>query len=35
MGRKIRHLPADNHLVEITCQVVQRRFLLRPRIAGP
>ena len=30
MGRKIRHLPGDDHLVEVTCRVVQRRFLLRP-----
>jgi REP element-mobilizing transposase RayT len=30
MGRKLRYLPADNHLVEITCRVIQRRFLLRP-----
>jgi REP element-mobilizing transposase RayT len=30
MGRKLRHLPGDNHLVEVTCRVVQGRFLLRP-----
>jgi len=30
MGRKLRYLPDDNHLVEITCRVIQRRFLLRP-----
>ena len=30
MGHKIRHLPDDNHLVEVTCRVIQRRFLLRP-----
>ena len=30
MGRKLRYLPGDNHLVEVTCRVIQRRFLLRP-----
>ena len=30
MGRKTRYLPDDNHLVEVTCRVIQRRFLLRP-----
>ena len=31
MGRKLRHLsPGDDHLVEITCRVMQWRFLLRP-----
>jgi REP element-mobilizing transposase RayT len=30
MGRKLRYLPDDNHLVEVTCRVIQRRFLLRP-----
>ena len=30
MGRKLRYLPDDNCLVEITCRVIQRRFLLRP-----
>ena len=30
MGRKQRYLPDDNHLVEVTCRVMQRRFLLRP-----
>jgi hypothetical protein len=30
MGRKLRHLPGDNHMVEVTCRVEQRRFLLRP-----
>jgi REP element-mobilizing transposase RayT len=30
MARKLRYLPADNHLVEVTCRVIQRRFLLRP-----
>ena len=30
MGRKLRYLPSDNHLVEVTCRVIQRRFLLRP-----
>jgi REP element-mobilizing transposase RayT len=30
VGRKLRYLPDDNHLVEITCRVIQRRFLLRP-----
>jgi REP element-mobilizing transposase RayT len=30
MGRKLRYLPDDSHLVEITCRVIQRRFLLRP-----
>ena len=30
MGRKIRCLPEDGHLVEVTCRVIQRRFLLRP-----
>jgi REP element-mobilizing transposase RayT len=30
MGRKLRYLPDDTHLVEITCRVIQRRFLLRP-----
>ncbi len=30
MGRKLRYLPDDDHLVEITCRVIQRRFLLRP-----
>ena len=28
--RKLRYLPDDNHLVEVTCRVIQRRFLLRP-----
>ena len=30
MGHKIRHLPRADCLVEITCRVIQRRFLLRP-----
>ena len=30
VGRKLRYLPDDSHLVEITCRVIQRRFLLRP-----
>lgn len=30
MGRKLRYLPDDTYLVEITCRVIQRRFLLRP-----
>jgi REP element-mobilizing transposase RayT len=30
MGRKIRHLPDRDHLVEITCRTIQRRFLLKP-----
>ena len=30
VGRRLRYLPDDNHLVEITCRVIQRRFLLRP-----
>ena len=30
MGRKLRYLPGDDHLVEITCRTIQRRFLLRP-----
>ena len=30
MGRKLRYLPDENHLVEVTCRVIQRRFLLRP-----
>jgi len=30
MGRKTRYLPDDTHLVEVTCRVIQRRFLLRP-----
>ncbi len=30
MGRKIRHLRAADGLVEVTCRVIQRRFLLRP-----
>ena len=31
MGRKLRYLPpGDDHLVEITCSIIQRRFLLRP-----
>ncbi len=30
MGRKIRYLPEKGQLVEITCSVIQRRFLLRP-----
>jgi REP element-mobilizing transposase RayT len=30
MGRKIRHLLEPDCLVEITCRVIQRRFLLRP-----
>jgi REP element-mobilizing transposase RayT len=30
VGRQLRYLPADNHLVEVTCRVIQRRFLLRP-----
>ncbi len=29
MGRKLRHLPSEA-LVEVTCRVIQRRFLLRP-----
>jgi len=28
--RKLRYLPDDEHLVEVTCRVIQRRFLLRP-----
>ena len=30
MGRRLRHLPDSNHLVEITCRTIGRRFLLRP-----
>ena len=30
MGRKLRYLPDDTYLVEVTCRVIQRRFLLRP-----
>ncbi len=30
MGRKLRYLPDDNHLVEITGRTIGRRFLLRP-----
>jgi hypothetical protein len=30
VGRKLRYLPDDNHLVEVTCRVIQRRFLLCP-----
>ena len=30
MGRKLRYLPDDTHLVEVTCRAIQRRFLLRP-----
>ncbi len=30
MGRRQRYLPDDTHLVEVTCRVIQRRFLLRP-----
>ena len=31
MGRKLRYLPpGEENLVEITCRVIQRRFLLRP-----
>lgn len=31
MGRKLRYLPPDDdHLVEITCRVIQQRYLLRP-----
>jgi REP element-mobilizing transposase RayT len=30
MGRKIRHLREADRLVEVTCRVIQRRFLLRP-----
>lgn len=30
MGRELRYLPGDDHLVEVTCRVLQRRFLLRP-----
>jgi REP element-mobilizing transposase RayT len=30
VGRKLRYLPDDNHLVEVTCRVIHRRFLLRP-----
>lgn len=30
MGRRARYLPDDEHLVEVTCRVIQRRFLLRP-----
>lgn len=30
MPRNLRYLPADRHLVEITCRIIQRRFLLRP-----
>ena len=30
MSRKLRYLPDDNHLVEVTCRVIHRRFLLRP-----
>ena len=30
MGHKIRYLPESDRLVEITCRVIQRRFLLRP-----
>jgi REP-associated tyrosine transposase len=30
MGHKIRHLPEPDLLVEITCRVIQRRYLLTP-----
>lgn len=30
MGRKLRHLPDDDHLVEITCRTIGGHFLLRP-----
>ena len=30
MPRKLRYLPNEDHLVEVTCRVIQRRFLLRP-----
>jgi REP element-mobilizing transposase RayT len=30
VSRKLRYLPDDNHLVEVTCRVMQRRLLLRP-----
>ena len=30
MARKQRYLPDDHSLVEVTCRVIQRRFLLRP-----
>ena len=30
MGKKLRYLPADNLLVEITSRTIGRRFLLRP-----
>lgn len=30
VGHKIRYLPDNTHLVEVTCRVIQRRFLLRP-----
>jgi REP-associated tyrosine transposase len=30
MGHKVRHLQEPDSLVEITCRVIQRRFLLRP-----
>jgi hypothetical protein len=32
VGRKLRYLPDDNHLVDVSYQVVQRRFLLRPSL---
>ncbi len=32
MGRKLRYLPDEDHLVEITCRVIHQRFLLRPSI---
>ncbi len=30
MGRKLRYLPEGDHLVEVTCRIIHRRFLLRP-----
>jgi hypothetical protein len=30
MGRKLRYLPEEGHLVEVTCRVIHRRMLLRP-----
>ena len=30
MARKLRFLPGDDYLVEVTCRVLQRRYLLRP-----
>jgi REP element-mobilizing transposase RayT len=30
MARNLRYLPPDRHLVEVTCRIIQRRFLLRP-----